>query len=109
MPVPKYLIEVTDNPAIAKVVGIVVKEVRKKNLAAAKRKRVIIDHDTAKAVPPAGGVPGKWVLKLRRAANDPTVAGDLRVVANVIHLIVYDKYEKVIDRVVRRVRVPPTP
>lgn len=109
MPVKKYLIEIADNPEIARIVGIAVKEVRKKNVDTAKRKRVIIDTDVAKAVPPAGGNPGKWVMKLRRAANDPAVAGDMRVVANIIHIVVFDRYEKMIDRIIRRIRVPPTP
>lgn len=110
MPVKKYKVEIVDEPEIGKVVGIVVKEVRKKNEDAAKRKRVIVDMDTAKLTPPAvAGAPAMWLLKLRRPANDPGTAGDRRVVANTVHLIIYDRYEKIVDRITRRFRAPPTP
>jgi hypothetical protein len=104
-----YRIEIDDNPAIAKVVGMAVKEVRKENVANAKRKRAIIDLDVAKAAPATASTPAKWVLRLKRAKNDPGISGDMHVVANILHLIVYDKFEQVIDRIIRRIRVDPTP
>lgn len=101
----KFLIEIDDDPRIAKVVGFVIRVTRKKNNPC-KYKQTILDYDLAKSQP---GTPVKWVLKLRRAANNPDIPGDNRVAANIVHLIIYDRFDKQIDSVIRRFPASATP